>query len=144
MVQWSNTIENVLSRIYLEGIARNSTPPQLYYEAKQALGKLDKTCVTVNSNSDPNSPVGWRRNNYPILVVGKKNDRLKFTYPKKQLNNGEILIIVDEAAYAYGNILTENIWQNSKRSKKKVIKLTETQFKQMLVECITKMINEIA
>ena len=142
MVIWSNTVENVLSRIFLEGVARDGRPPQIYGEVKQALERLDKTCLTVNSNSDPYSPLGWRRNNSPILVVGKKNNRLKFTYTKKQLNNGETLIIVEEVADAYGNILTESYLPKSNETPN-VIRLTEAQFKMMLTECITKIINEI-
>ena len=105
MVVCNECIKNVLSRIFLEGVARDGRPPQIYGDAIQALERLDKTYLTVNSNSDPYSPLGWRRNNYPILVIGRKNNRLKFTYTKKQLNNGVILITVDEVADAYGNIL---------------------------------------
>ncbi len=72
MVVCCESIENVLSRIYLEGIARKGNPPQIYYDAMQVWEKLDSTCLTVNSNSDPNCPIGWRRNNNPILVLGKK------------------------------------------------------------------------
>ena len=143
MVVYKECIKNVLSRIFLEGVARDGRPPQIYGEAKQALERLDKTCLTVNSNSDPYSPLGWRRNNYPILVVGRNNNRLKFTYTKKQLNNGEILVTVDEVADAYGNILTESIQPKIIKNTNS-IRLTEAQFKRMLTECITKIINEIA
>ena len=141
MVVCNECIKNVLSRIYLEGVTYNGRAPQIYWEAKHALERLDKTCLTVNSNSDPYSPLGWRRNNYPILVVGRNNNRLKFTYTKKQLNNGEILNTVDEVADAYGNILTESCdSMSNKRSK--TIRLIESELKQILVECITKIIKE--
>lgn len=95
MVVCNECIKNVLNRIFLEGVARFGEPPQIYWDAIHALEQLDKTCLTINSTSDPNSPIGWRRNNYPILVVGKKNNKLKFSYTKKGLNNGKILITVE-------------------------------------------------
>lgn len=142
MVILSNTVENVLSRIFLEGIARNGRSPQIYGEAMQALERLDKTCLTVNANSNPYSPLGWRRNNSSILVVGEKHNILRFSYTKEKLN-GETLITVEEVADAYGNILTES-YQPKYNERPNVIRLTEAQFKMMLTECITKIINEIA
>lgn len=145
MVVYKGCIKNVLSRIYLEGVAYYGEPPQIYWDAKQALERLDNTCLTVNSNSDPNSPLGWRIKNYPILVVGKKNNKLKFSYTKKQLNNGDILIVVEEVADAYGNILTENklkYLNNTMKTNKKVIRLTESDLHNMIEEAVKTTLNE--
>ena len=138
MVVYKECIKDVLSRIYLEGISYNGKPPQRYWEAKQALERLDKTCLTVNSSSDPNSPIGWRRNNCPILIVGKKNYRLKFAYTKQQLNNGEILVTVDEVADGNGNILTEKV----NRVKGMKIRLSESELMQILSECTKRVLKE--
>lgn len=148
MIIWSNSVENVLSRIYLEGVARNGRPPQIYVEAIQALAKLDKTCLTVNSNSDPNCPVGWRRNNYPLITVGKKSNKLKFSYTKEYVDNGVILVIVEEVADAYGNILTEDIYNTDKKTKimntyKKVVRLTESQLHNIISESVKSVLNEL-
>lgn len=146
MVVYKGCIKNVLSRIYLEGVAYYGEPPQIYWDAKQALERLDNTCLTVNSNSDPNSPLGWRIKNYPILVVGKKNNKLKFSYTKKQLNNGDILIVVEEVADAYGNILTENklkYLNNTMKTNKKVIRLTESDLHNIINEAVKEALNEL-
>lgn len=147
MVVCNECIKDVLSRIYLEGIARNGMPPQIYWEAKQALDRLDKTCLTVYSNSDPNCPVGWRINNYPILTVGKKNSRLKFSYTKECIDN-EILVIVEEVADTYGNILTEDIYNkeiktNTMNTNKNVIRLTESNLRGIIAESVKQVLSEL-
>jgi hypothetical protein len=141
MVVCNECIKNVLNRIFLEGVARFGEPPQIYWDAIHALEQLDKTCLTINSTSDPNSPIGWRRNNYPILVVGKKNNKLKFSYTKKGLNNGKILITVEEVADVYGNILTENN-NNNIKNMKQVIRLTESDLHRVVKESVKKILKE--
>lgn len=136
MVLWSNTIENVLSRIYLEGIAYNGKAPQLYWDAKEALEQLDKTCLTVNSTTDPYCPLNQRIENYPIIVVGKNKTRLKFSYTKKQLSNGEVLIVVEEVANAYGRILTENY------DSKQIIRLTKSELRAIIKESVRTILKE--
>ena len=148
MVIYNNSIKAVLSRIYLEGIARNGEAPSIYWDAKEALENLDKTCLTVYSKSDAYCPLGWRRNNYPLLRVGY----LRFSYTKEQLDNGEILIKIEEVADSNGNILTENISNkvikprnniSKMKTNKNVLRLTESQFHKMLVECISKIMKKI-
>lgn len=98
MVLWSNSVEAVLCRVYLECIARNGEAPSIYWDAKEALENLDKTCLTVYPKSDAYCPLGWRRKNYPLLRVGY----LRFSYTKEQLDNGEILIKIEEVADSNG------------------------------------------
>ena len=143
MVVCNECIKNVLNRIFLEGVARFGEPPQIYWDAIHALEQLDKTCLTINSTSDPNSPIGWRRNNYPILVVGKKNNKLKFSYTKKGLNNGIILITVEEVADVYGNILTENNNNNNIKNMKQTIRLNESDLHRMIKESVKEVLSEL-
>ena len=143
MVVCNECIKNVLNRIFLEWVARYGEPPQIYWDAIHALEQLDKTCLTVNSTSDPNSPIGWRRNNYPILIVGKKNNKLKFSYTKKRLNNGDILIMVEEIADVYGNILTENNNNNNIKNMKQVIRLTESDLHRVIKESVNNILSEL-
>lgn len=144
MVVCNECIKNVLNRIFLEGVARFGEPPQIYWDAIHALEQLDKTCLTINSTSDPNSPIGWRRNNYPILVVGKKNNKLKFSYTKKGLNSGKILITVEEVADVYGNILTENNNNNNNiKNMKQRIRLSESDLHRLIKESVKQVLTEL-
>ena len=130
MVLWAKSIENVLRRIHLEGVARNGECPDIYWQAKKELAGLDKSCLNVYAQTDERAPLGWRRNNSLILKVGY----LKFSYTKHKLENGEILITVDEVADSNGNILTENIQHNytMDRLRKIIYETVKTTMKEII------------
>ncbi len=104
MVIAGNSIEDVLNRIYLTGIAQNGTAPKLYFKAKESLQKLDTTVANIYASSVNNAPIGWKRENCLVLVV----DNLMFSYTKSVSKDGENVIIIHEIA-ENGEVVTESI-----------------------------------
>lgn len=140
MVIWHESIERVLNRIFLDGLANHDNIPKIYWEVKEALAKLDKLPMSIYAQSDANAPLGWRRNNYLILSVGY----LKFSYTRQELENGERLIVVHEVADSNGNILTENNNVTNKirnMNNKKVVRLTESQLHNIIAESVSQILE---
>lgn len=104
MVIINQNIENVLNRIYLEGITYQGKAPDLFFEATEKLKKLDKSVLNVYAKAVNNAPYGWKIENALVLVVGK----LMFLYEKEIDKNGNCNIIVFEVA-ENGQIVNEKL-----------------------------------
>jgi hypothetical protein len=139
MVIVSDTVQNVLNRIYLIGIAYNGQPPNSYSDCINAIEKLDKTVANIFAKSVNNTPFAWKRDNMLVCTVGKYG----FSYIKYQTTK-ETIVIVEEVS-ENGQIVTENKQYkniNSMKNTMNKIRLTESQLHRVIKESVSKIIKE--
>ncbi len=91
MIVISNDVENVLNRIYLNGIAYQGCPPH-YMQTSKRLLKNWANQYNIYAKSVNNAPYAWKRDNMLVLRVGN----LMFAYSKSQSQQGEIIVAIHE------------------------------------------------
>ena len=104
MVIINDSVLNVLNRIYLDSITHKGYAPDLYFEAIDALNRLDTSVLSVYANSVNNAPFNWKRENGLVLRV----QHLLFLYQKEIDKYNNKIIIVHEIA-ENGMIVTEEL-----------------------------------
>ena len=121
MVRLSYEVETKLIDIYFNEFDRNPSTPQ-FWKMLETLRVLDKNYIQRTPGRYPS----WQKGKYLEFQIGY----FLFGYVFDGKN-----VIVQEC---YNVVKNENIENN------RTLRLTEAQFKRMLTECITKIINEIA
>ena len=102
MVIVSEDVKNVVNRIFLVGIAHRGRIPNLYGNIVNAFEKLDTSVANISASSVNSAPFAWKRDGMLILKIGS----MMFSYTKTIQQNGETLVIIQEAA-ENGVIVTE-------------------------------------
>lgn len=102
MVIVSEDVKNVVNRIFLVGIAHRGRIPNLYGNIVNAFEKLDTSVANISASSVNSAPFAWKRDRMLVLKIGS----MMFSYTKTIQQNGETLVIIQEAA-ENGRIVTE-------------------------------------
>ena len=99
MILYSNSVQNVLDRLFLEDVAFSGKEPNTYNECIEALEGLENCIIGMTANK----PLAWAREKTKFIPVG----RYWFSY--KVLPDA---IVVDEVYDTLtGQIITEAIAQ---------------------------------
>ena len=97
VIIYSNSVRNVLDRMYLEAVAFRGATPKEYGECIDAIESLPSSIVTIRANR----PLCWAREKATIICP----NRYWFSY--KRFSNA---ILIDEVYDSKsGQILTEGL-----------------------------------